>query len=514
MVTVHNGIYIVVVLAFATGLFSVVPGVIYQAGVFAMLLLLLFALKSRDKNRAFFIAGGALILHHWLVNAVVSYKTVDADTLTAFIINGVFIYAPVLPNAFAAIPMATTLVYHYFSYNDGIFSMQIAGKSFTTFFIATVISTGVWLFQSLAKERDKLYRASITDSLTGLYTYTHAVSLGQKLISEGNKVIVVLFDLDDFKAANDTFGHIAGNKILVEFAGYLRGVLREADIVARLGGDEFVAIIKEEDGRSAKHNFIDKLKDKKYVVDSDLANITIAFSYGIAAQSTTALNTIQDLVNLADQHMYCNKASRGIGVNIGSIENAVPVRFRDIINVLAQKDIYTYIHSLHVARYGAILAANIGMDEEAVKDIFLAGWLHDLGKIAIPNEILRKPDKLENAEYQLIKLHVSFGMNLLSDFKINGNIIKAIANHHERCDGRGYPHGYQYHEIPIEGRILGIADAFSAMTVKRVYCKRLSEIEALQELTREKGMQFDPELVDTFAAIIESGNHHSKVIYN
>jgi diguanylate cyclase (GGDEF)-like protein/putative nucleotidyltransferase with HDIG domain len=325
---------------------------------------------------------------------------------------------------------------------------------------------------------------------------------------------VILFDVDDFKAINDTFGHIVGNKILKQFAASLQNFLFQDAIIARLGGDEFVVIIKEDETRAVNLDFIDKIKYQEYVVDPDLATITVEFSYGITLQSTTPLKGIQELVNLADQNMYCNKASRGISVNISNVEAAVPEKYQEIIHVLAQKDVYTYVHSLHVARYGAILAETMGLNAEEVANIFLAGWLHDLGKIAIPNEILRKPGKLGDAEYQLIKKHVFFGMNLLNTFDINDSISKAIANHHERCDGQGYPNGFLNHQIPIEGRILAIVDAFSAMTVKRVYCERLTELEAVQELKRGKGLQFDPELVERFSGIIEGGSQKVDLVYS
>ena len=494
--------YIVFVLIFAGGLFAVVPKGISQIGALIMPVLLLAALKYKIKQLAYPLTGSALISHHCLLAAIVRYESLDADTLTAFVINAAFLYAPVLPNPFVAIPATFSLSYYFYSYNGGVFSVAIAEKMFVTLLIAATVSTGIWLYRNLAEQRDKYYQASITDGLTGLYTFTHAVAKGQELLADGSTVTVLLFDLNNFKTINDTFGHIAGNTVLTQFAGSLRASLAQEAIIARMGGDEFLVIINQGENNCSNLEFIEGLKNQNYIVDPDLIPIDVTFSYGVARHSTGDRGSIQDLINLADQDMYCNKAEKNFSDHF-HIKMVLPVQYQELINVLAQKDVYTYVHSYYVARYSAMLAGFMGLSPEYVADITIAGWLHDIGKIIIPNEILRKHEQLTDAEYELMKTHVLVSINLLRTYSLNQSVLQAIASHHEHYNGYGYPQGCKATAIPLAGRILAVADAFSAMTVKRVYRKQLSAAAALAELRRQRGAQFDPEIVDQFITVIE-----------
>lgn len=165
---------------------------------------------------------------------------------------------------------------------------------------------------------------------------------------------------------------------------------------------------------------------------------------------------------------------------------------------LAEKDIYTYIHSRFTGQVAAALGAALELPRKTIENLYAAGWLHDLGKILIPGSILQKPFALTEDEYAIMKQHVDDGIRILSGLDLPVTVINAIKYHHERWDGEGYPHHLAGKDTPIEGRILQIADAFSAMTTKRVYRDSLSPEEAMDEVRKNRGTQFDPGLADCF----------------
>lgn len=492
-------VYVIVLGIFIGALLAVVSPGIYKLSAILLFVLLFFGYKNRKNSISYALVAVALFLHHCLLAKIVFDKSVDADGLTPFIINAGFFYAPVLPDPVTPVLAVLTLAYYFISYNGGTISLLVGGKIFTTFLITSLVSGGVYFFRQLSIERERFYQANLTDPLTGLYTFTYAVKIGQDLLDHGNKLIVMIMNIDNFKNINDTYGYFIGNKVLIQFAGYLREAVCHEAVVARLGGDDFIVMIKQDDATILSiDGLIDKLNKREYITDSDLDSVHLAFSYGVAIQDKGTVVDIQELINVAEKDIYCNKTSQGIGVAIYNGNEILDASFYDLVHVLAQKDMYTYVHSLHVACYGASLAKCWGLNKQQVAEVFLAGWLHDVGKIAIPNEILRKPGKLTEKEYDLIKRHVEYGMNILLSFDVSEEVRQAVITHHERYDGLGYPYGRSQQDIPLAGRILAIADTYSAMTVKRVYRRKLSQAEGLTELKRQEGRQFDPELVETF----------------
>ncbi len=372
--------------------------------------------------------------------------------------------------------------------------------------VAALTVAGKRAYCKLKEERNRFYKASITDPLTGLNTFTNTIELGKVALEKGDDLLLVLLDLDNFKNVNATYGHNIGNSILKQFARQLRALWGEAAIIGRLCGDEYIAILTNVEGRrAAVTEQLEALKSREYTADPDLAPVQVEFSYGMASSGPEQKANIEELVELADKEMYAYKLARRTKQTTYKFNAEMPEDFRDILTVLSQKDMYTFLHSLYVAQYGAALARRIGLDEQAVENIRLAGWLHDIGKIAVPNEILRKPGKLNQLEYQAIQNHVKYGYNLLHAFAIPEAVRNAICQHHERYDGKGYPSKLKGEDISLSGRILAIVDAYSAMTIKRVYRRyQFSTDDALREILRGSGTQFDAALVKQFAQLIET----------
>jgi diguanylate cyclase (GGDEF)-like protein/putative nucleotidyltransferase with HDIG domain len=486
------------------GLALVSPNNSYKMLSGLMYIFLLLAFHYNSKNISYLFATSALLIQHIVLLGIEKYHLIGAGALTPFIIHSVFLYVPVLPNPFYSLVGIITLTYHYWLYptfNPGLTIM----KNINTIILCLLAATVLRFWRNLLAERNRFYQASITDSLIGIYTFTHIIKIGQDLLNKGTKLIAIIIDLDDFKKINDTYGHFAGNRVLIQFTKILSNFAGPNAIISRLGGDEFCILLE-----SSKADFesvvrrLDQLTCS-VMADKELGPIIIGFSYGIAAatDSDKQIN-IENLLDLADKNMYQNKLLNKSNYKSFEIDFAIPAPTLELLNILSQKDMYTFVHSINVARLSAKLAEKAGMDSKTVNEIRLAGILHDVGKIVITNEILKKPGKLNSNEYTSIKKHVTRGLNLLQEFNLSNKILRAIAEHHERIDGTGYPYGLTGDKISLLGRILAITDAYSAMTIKRVYRCKLSPANALKELVAGKGSQFDPVLVEEFSKILTS----------
>ncbi|MGE5458949.1 MAG: HD-GYP domain-containing protein [Methanobacterium sp.] len=175
-----------------------------------------------------------------------------------------------------------------------------------------------------------------------------------------------------------------------------------------------------------------------------------------------------------------------------------------LLRILAMKDQYTYIHSKNTAEYSVAFARALDLSYDMVTDMYIAGWLHDIGKLYLPTDLLQKPAALTTAEYDQVKKHVQYGLDIVAIYKLPPMVINSIKYHHERFDGLGYPFQISGADTPLEGRIIQITDAYSAITNKRVYRNPLSLSNAIDELEQNSGTQFDPELLPVFIRILMS----------
>jgi diguanylate cyclase (GGDEF)-like protein len=367
------------------------------------------------------------------------------------------------------------------------------------------------LYQRSTFRELRAMRLALTDPLTGLGNHRHFHDRLEREIADsraqGYPLSLCLVDIDDFKRINDRFGHPGGDKVLAQLATNLR----QGGEAFRLGGDEFAILLPgrdEEGARIAAEAIIERLA----VVELAPAGL-VTLSAGIATAPEDELGR-DELVRRSDSALYWAKeygknqvrVYRPDVVEIAELKRLAAgpdraARFRaaaSLAKAVDARDAYTGSHSERVADLAARIATRLGVDREQIELTRLAGSLHDLGKLAIPEEILRKPGPLSETERLVLERHPHIGFRMLETLGVDP-VADWVLHHHERWDGSGYPDGVSGEEIPLGARIIFVADAYDAMTSDRVYRGRLSNDEAIAELARCSGTQFDPEVVAAFA---------------
>ena len=317
---------------------------------------------------------------------------------------------------------------------------------------------------------------------------------------------VLMIDVDDLKKINDEFGHPVGDAALREFARTLRRRARLGYLTARLGGDEFAVIMPGAGRREADqmaHALWQDLATSPVVV-SATASIYLGVSVG-AAGYPWAGQSLEEIVKWADAKMYVNKLERkGVPTSAAKHPDArlVGAVVDGLSAALNVRDQMTHQHSGRVARMSVCVARTMGLPDELVREIQYAAALHDIGKIGVPDRILRKVSSLTDSEWRDMRRHSDLGHQILKGIDFLSTSAEIVRAHHERWDGSGYPQGLKGAEIPIGSRVFGVVDSYDAMTSRRPYRRALPRGEALEEIRGGAGTQFDPKVVEAFFTAI------------
>ena len=368
----------------------------------------------------------------------------------------------------------------------------------------------------IRRQEAGLTEARRRDPLTGLLNHAAAVIRLTELIEEsradGRSVGIALVDVDNFRLLNDVHGSEAGDEVLIRVARALGQESAAWDSLARYGPDEFLAIAVGPAARELEAG----LKRVRTTLDGlslDLdgeERLPITASVGITFFPFHAGSVIE-LLSAANMAIGEAKAAGGNRVELADAWTAEPRAPHTTFDVLQglvlaidRKDRYTKLHSEDVACYALFLAEQIGLEPELIAALRVAGLLHDVGKIGIPDDILRKPGRLTPYEYEIVKHHVTLGDLIVRDLPDIEVVRAGVRHHHERWDGTGYVDGLKGDRIPLIARILAVADAFSAMTTTRPYRKALGVEEAVEELLKVGGTQLDRRLVAAFVTGLES----------
>ena len=370
----------------------------------------------------------------------------------------------------------------------------------------------------LDNQTEQLVEASKRDALTGLLNHGSVVAVLSEQVEAARNagtgaVGVALVDVDNFKLLNDTYSHGAGDFTLLEVSRLLRAELSQASVLGRFGPDEFL-VVAPPDCAHDLEPAIERLRERLAELSLEFGRyerLPVTVSAGVAYFPEHG-EAVTELLSQATVALVGAKASGGNGVEVAGQpvdERLVSERssfdvLQGLVIAVDNKDRYTKRHSDDVARYALFLAERIDLDPELLPTLHLAGLLHDVGKIGIPDTILRKPGPLTPEEYDVVKQHVALGDMIVRDLPNIELVRGGVRHHHERWDGHGYLDRLIGEEIPVIARILAIGDAFSAMTTTRPYRKALSVEEALRRLTDAAGSQLDPTLALAFVEGIET----------
>jgi diguanylate cyclase (GGDEF)-like protein len=380
------------------------------------------------------------------------------------------------------------------------------------------------LQSSTAIENARLYAKTIematTDLLTGIPNRRAFIEQLDREVALANRYqnlfFLLMIDIDYFKWINDTYGHSAGDAVLQSLARLLKGQVRTVDLVARYGGEEFVIILLETDDNSASLVAERIRKDVAHTpfILPEGNEIGLTVSIGVASFPEDA-KTKDDLLRKTDQALYYAKEH---GRNMiysyrdtlaGMLEKK-PEALDDILNdpslmgikelamAIDSRSSYMRGHSLEVAAYAIGIAKAIGLEGSAIEGLRIASLLHDIGNVTIPVGILNKPGQLSDEEKMIIKGHPGLAEMLLKKHPHIEVVLPTILYHHERYDGKGYPIGLKGDAVPLPARILAVAEAFQSMVSTRPYKETLTLEQAIEELKRNAGLQFDPEIVEAF----------------
>jgi diguanylate cyclase (GGDEF)-like protein len=437
-------------------------------------------------------------LYYWVVNLVLISAVLSADSGRSFFtIARENIAQTTAPFAFMASAALTLIVLWQ---REPALSIALVGPLLA-----------IALYQRSTHKAMRAMRLALTDPLTGLGNHrSFHERLQRELVvaeEQGASLALCLVDFDDLKSVNDRHGHPVGDLVL----GQVASRLRQGGEAFRLGGDEFAVLLPRQDERQATavaRSIVER------VASLDMEGVgPVTVSAGVAMYPTHGTGR-DELIRLADSALYWAKKDGKNRVRAYAAESILRANLEQIADTpdraaqyraaeslakaVDERDAYTGSHSQRVADYSARIARRLGADGPAVELTRLAGSLHDLGKLAIPEEVLRKPDALDESERLMLERHPQIGFRMLESLGVQP-VAEWVLHHHERWDGAGYPNRLVGDQIPLGARIIFVADAYDAMTSDRDYRQAMPQQDALAELERCSGTQFDPAVVKALA---------------
>ncbi|MEG1254363.1 HD domain-containing phosphohydrolase [Clostridium sp.] len=342
------------------------------------------------------------------------------------------------------------------------------------------------------KLEEKLRYLSYTDSLTGLYNRTYF----EEKIEELNKeeflpLGIIMGDVNGLKLVNDSLGHFEGDNLLKSIANVLKNVCGDKGFVCRWGGDEFMILMPNCNDNSCEkvvEDILDKCKNNDYKY------IELSIALGDVVKYTLEDDTYK-YIKEVEERVYRQKLLKKNSVR-SSMMNSLK-------KSLEVKNMETEEHTERIEQYALEVGNRLGFKNSEMDELVIVARLHDIGKIAIEEDILLKPGPLTDEEFEIMKTHTEKGYRIINASSELVNVAKCVLTHHERWDGKGYPLGIEGQEIPLMARVISMVDAYDVMTNGGVYKKAMSKEESIKELKRCSGTQFDPSLVKLFLEYLE-----------
>ncbi|WP_003543358.1 HD domain-containing phosphohydrolase [Desulfotomaculum nigrificans] len=356
----------------------------------------------------------------------------------------------------------------------------------------------VMVFRDVTREKEqqeKILYLSHHDSLTGLFNRRFMEEQIKRLdMSRELSLTVIMGDVNGLKLVNNVFGHEDGDKLLKKAAETIKESCRKEDIIARWGGDEFLILMPRTSAKTAEE-IIERIKNRCLKDSDGPVQLSIAMGYAV---KTKASESLWQIVKEAEEWMYRHKLLESKSYHNGIINT--------LLATLFAKSMETEEHAERLKNYCLTIDREMGLSVKELGELALLAVLHDIGKVGIKESVLQKPGPLTAAEWEEMKKHPEIGYRIARNIPELSAVAEYILAHHERWDGKGYPRGLKGEEIPLLCRILAVADAYDAMTNDRTYRKALSREEAIAEIKRNAGTQFEPIVADVFLNIIAKEN--------
>ncbi len=365
-----------------------------------------------------------------------------------------------------------------------------------TTLVAVIVRMGISFRENTALMA-ALHGDALTDALTELGNRRKLIDDLESVLERGpgaqDSHVFVLYDLDGFKSYNDNYGHAAGDSLLRRLGAKLATAVEPDGRAYRLGGDEFCTLVPSTVGPVERI-----LEAGRDALSEQGEGFQISASGGTVLLADEAA-AASDALRLADRRMYSEKSARGGRAHTHPHEL--------LLTLLHEREPELTDHHEEVSRLAVAVGRELGLDAEEIDVLRRAAELHDIGKIAIPEEILRKPAALDEIEWELMRKHTLVGERILGTFPSMTPVARLVRSSHERWDGKGYPDGLAGEEIALGARIIYICDAFDAMQSERPYSTARDLQGALAEIRRNGGAQFDPHLVEVLCRMVERGAH-------
>lgn len=429
-----------------------------------------------------FIAG---ILYTISIFYFLKYRKHYSSSLyLPFIISNVLLAISCYTFSFSS---AWTFLWWFWHY------IRLAGFSILFTFILYVSERNK---KEIINKSNKITYMSFHDELTTLYNRRFFNEELKRYDNPRNyPLTIVMADLNGLKLINDAFGHQIGDEYICEAARIFKQSTRGNDVLARWGGDEFTIILPNAPAKAAKA-LISRIQNTINASSYKYGDISVAFGY---SSKTDKTQDIKNVFKDAEEMMYYNKNQV-----VSSVRSAT---INTILQTLFEKSSEIQDHSNRVSKIAVAIAIEMKLPQSKVNDIETIGKIHDIGKIIIDTSILNKPSKLNHEEWSIMRQHPLTGSKMLSTTQEYTRLAPGVLHHHERIDGKGYPSGIKGDEIPIESKIICVADAFDAMVSKRPYKSTPKTIqEAKKEILKCAGTQFDQEVAEVFVHKVSDTN--------
>jgi two-component system, cell cycle response regulator len=390
----------------------------------------------------------------------------------------------VMPIGFAVVALAVG-VYDHFEH------INVLALILATACLGAVLTRLALTFAQNLRVLNASREEATTDPLTGLGNrrlLARDLEHPARRIADGERLLVVLFDLNGFKQYNDSFGHPAGDALLVRLGENLRRAMAGRGSAYRMGGDEFciLATLGEEGPERIATTAAAALHEEG-------EGFTVTCAYGAVIVPDDAADA-DEAIRLADHRMYVQKN----GGRTSASRQSTDV----LLQALQEHNPDLGMHLDDVGRLAEHTALKLGLTHDRAEQVRTTGELHDVGKVAIPDAILNKPGPLDDSEWEFVRRHSEIGQRIVAAAPALREVAPLVRATHEHFDGSGYPDGLAAHEIPLAARIVGVCDAYHAMINERPYQRAMHPAAALQELRRCAGAQFDPDVVDAFGLVL------------